>query len=165
MTDPTKPFHNTTTQREKAEILRNDRANTYAGRAQTEADEIQGRFAQEHKATVIGSDGAPDYPQLPENSWTNDPVPPEEPLGIDVNYVEPQGEKFEVEASLSDAVLATPVATPQPTGPSPSASPSSLAKANSEVSDASLVADSAVLHPPKPDVEPALAIPNPKRRE
>jgi hypothetical protein len=104
-------YRNKATQREREEVLRNDRANTYAGRAQAEADEIQGRFSQREKATVIGI-GAIEYPQLPENSWTNDPVPPEEPLGIDVNYVEAVGEKFEVDASLDGNVPAASAASP-----------------------------------------------------
>jgi hypothetical protein len=92
----TRPYHQNSGQRERERLLRNDRANTFAGRAQAEADEIQGRWAQEHKAAVIGT-GPVQYPRLPESSWVNDPVPPEEPLGLDVNAVEPCGEKFEIE--------------------------------------------------------------------
>jgi hypothetical protein len=38
------------------------------------------------------------YQRLPENAWPNQAamVPPEPPLNVDVNYVEPQGEAFEV---------------------------------------------------------------------
>jgi hypothetical protein len=93
----TRPYHQNSDQREREAILRNDRANTFAGRAQAEADDVRGRWAQEHKATVIGA-GPVVYPRLPENSWTNDPTGVEPSLGIDVNAVEPCGEKFEIEA-------------------------------------------------------------------
>jgi hypothetical protein len=93
-----RPVRTDITMKEKEAVLRNDqRANTFAGRAQAEADEIQGRWAQEHKATVIGA-GPVQYPRLPENSWTNDPTGVEPSLGIDVNTVEPCGEKFEIDA-------------------------------------------------------------------
>jgi hypothetical protein len=83
---------------EKAEILRNDqRANTFAGRAIAEADDVRGRWAEINKSNVVGSQQAVHYPRLPENSWTIDPTGVEPPLGLDVNAVEPCGEKFEIE--------------------------------------------------------------------
>src|SRR6516162_6405898 len=95
-----RPYHQDLDQRERERLLRNDlRANTFAGRAQAEADEIQGRWAQEHKAAVIGA-GPVEYPRLPENSWTHDPVPPEGPLGVSVEDHEPVGEPREILASL-----------------------------------------------------------------
>jgi hypothetical protein len=82
-------------QEEKAETLKN---NTMLRRAQSEFDlENTGRHSK--SATVIGT-GAPNYPRLPENNWTNDPVPPEPVLGIDVNATEPVGEYGEVTASI-----------------------------------------------------------------
>src|SRR6516162_6063265 len=109
-----RPYHQDLDQRERERLLRNDlRANTFAGRAQAEADEIQGRWAQEHKATVIGA-GPVEYPRLPENSWTNDPTGVEPPLNIDVNTVEPCGEKFEIEAigDVTEAVRVGPQSSP-----------------------------------------------------
>jgi hypothetical protein len=96
------------TMKEKEEVLRNDRhASTYAGRAQAELDlENVGRHAKPN--TVIGV-GAPEYPRLPENSWTNDPTGVEPPLNIDVNAVEAVGEKFEIE-ELGDAADSPAVA-------------------------------------------------------
>ena len=75
-------------------------------------------------------------------NWAPQAVGVEPPLGLDVNAVEPVGEPGEIAASL--------------------------AKANSEVSDADpSLADSAALRPSYlPDVErAALAIPNPKPKE
>jgi hypothetical protein len=131
-----RPVRTDADQRERERILRNDvRAATYAGRAEAEADEIQGRFAAIEKATVIGT-GVSDYPRLPETNWTHDPVPPEAPLGLSVEDHEPVGEVGEIAASS--------------------------AKANSEVGDVSLATDSAALHPSlQSDVEPALANPDP----
>jgi hypothetical protein len=59
----------------------------------------QGRFGD--KASVVGSARVPQYPAA-SGPW-NDPVQvPDEPsLGVDLNYVEPCGETFEVEASLA----------------------------------------------------------------
>jgi hypothetical protein len=49
-----------------------------------------GRFAREALPTVITS--GQQYPRQPPNSpWAYDPVPREEPLGVDVNAMEPLG--------------------------------------------------------------------------
>jgi hypothetical protein len=172
MTDATKPYTNTTTQAERAETLQNDkavqRANTFAGRAQAEADEIQGRWAQEHKATVIGSDGAPTYPQLPASSPWHDVVEPvEPPLGFDVNAVEAVGEKFEIEAlgdvTTPEASTAVGIAQPQPvalpvagaTAPTSVDDPSTLARAK---------APKAVSASPADGEPPAIPNSKPNRR-
>jgi len=80
--------------------VRNDLRNTLHGRASADLDlENTGRHAK-HNTVVTG--GA-DYPRLPEASpWHHDPVPPEAPLGIDVNALEPVGTEREVQASLGD---------------------------------------------------------------
>ena len=84
---------------EREQILRNDQrvrsGSTFFDHTHSEEG---GRFAK--PTNVIGSTPTVQYPRLPENSWTNDPVPPEAPLGIDVNAIEPVGESFEVAASL-----------------------------------------------------------------
>jgi hypothetical protein len=137
-------YQNKSSQAEREAILRNDRANTFAGRAQAEADEIQGRWAQEHKATVTGT-GPVEYPMVAPN-WSVDPTGVEPPLGMDVNTVEPCGEKFEIDA-LGDVTTEAVRVGPQ------SASPLAAAVAPSEV-------------PASPaDVERAAANPTPKRRE
>ena len=93
-------FNNRATMKEKVEQLRNDQRNasTLHQFASSEAGEIGGRFAK--PATVNASQQAVHYPKLPTSSpWSCDPVPPEEPLGIDVNEPVVTGEPFEVEAS------------------------------------------------------------------
>jgi hypothetical protein len=95
-------YRNTSTQAERAEALQNDkavqRANTFAGRAQAEADDVRGRWAEINKSNVVGATPTPQYSAGP--NWSVDPTGIEPPLNIDVNAVEPCGEKFEVEASL-----------------------------------------------------------------
>jgi hypothetical protein len=93
MSNPTRPFHNNTSQSDRAEVLRNDRANTFAGRAEAEVDEIRGRFAQEHKATVIGT-GPVQYPMAAPN-WSADPVGVEPPLNYEINETPIVGEPHE----------------------------------------------------------------------
>ena len=48
-------YRNTSTQAERAEALQNDkavqRANTFAGRAQAEADDVRGRWAEINNPT------------------------------------------------------------------------------------------------------------------
>jgi hypothetical protein len=116
-------YQNKSSQQEREAILRNDRANTFAGRASAELDlENSGRHAKPN--TVIGVDGPPDYPRLPENSWTHDPVPPEGPLGVSVEDHEPVGENFELARSLPrDSDTSGPISagganTPSPNTPS-----------------------------------------------
>jgi hypothetical protein len=53
-------------------------------------DDAGGRFATVNAVTVIGRDGPPTYPQLPGGPWSGqDPVPDEQPFGVDINAVEP----------------------------------------------------------------------------
>jgi hypothetical protein len=100
--DPQRPFHNTTSQREREEILRAERrASTYAGRAQTEANEIRGRFAAQERATVVGVE----QPDLPAPDWAHDPTDVEPPTGYRIDEQVAVGEKFEIERSLGDDPL------------------------------------------------------------
>ena len=89
-----RPTQTNVTMKEKEAIIRNDRrvASTYLDH--THSDE-GGRFAKPQ--TVIGSDSVPQYPMAAPN-WSVDPTGVEPALGIDVNAVEPCGEKFEIEA-------------------------------------------------------------------
>jgi hypothetical protein len=92
-------FSNNSDQKERKAILKND-ATTLHKFAQSEAGEIGGRFAK--PATLNASQSAVHYPKLPTSSpWSSDPVPPEEPLGIDVSEAPIVGEPAEVEASLN----------------------------------------------------------------
>jgi hypothetical protein len=86
-------------QAERQDVLMNE---TYFRRAQLGLDDDQpgGRFRA--KETISGSEQAVEYPRLPaSSSWAGDPVPPEEPLGLDVNAMEPCGTPVEIERSLA----------------------------------------------------------------
>jgi hypothetical protein len=108
--------HNDSSQSERRAILRNEReVGTYHAFATGEAGAVGGRFAAREKSTVIGA-GQVAYPALPANSpWYNDPVPPEEPLGVDLSAAPVVGEAHEVAASLADEGI-IPLASP-PNGP------------------------------------------------
>jgi hypothetical protein len=89
--------HSDASQSERRAILRNERAaGTYHQFAAAEADAIGGRFAARERSAVTTT---PQYPDLPESSWVNQAaaVPPEEPLGVDINAVEPTGTPAEIE--------------------------------------------------------------------
>jgi len=95
-------FSNNSNQKERRQIIRNDRANvsTFHQFASSEANEVGGRFAR--PTQISGTNPTPLYPKLPASSpWSCDPVPPEEPLGIDISEPPVVGESFEVEQSLN----------------------------------------------------------------
>jgi len=70
---------NDTDQQTRRQVLKD----TYFSRASADADMIGGRFKRETETRVTG---VPSYPRQPESSpWASDPVPPEEPLGYDIN--------------------------------------------------------------------------------
>src|SRR6516162_8899531 len=87
-------------QAERRRIMADERRmKSYHGHALDDEPELSGRFAKVSTTTVVGR-GPVNYPAQPEGSpWRSDPVPPEMPLGIDINVQEPTGEKHEVEAS------------------------------------------------------------------
>jgi hypothetical protein len=92
------PFNNDTDQQTRRQILRDP----YLGRAQAEADMIGGRFKKQTEARVTG---VPQYPRQPTSSpWASDPVPPEEPLGIDIEFVGELGGASPAQASTPCAV-------------------------------------------------------------
>jgi len=93
-------FNNNSDQRERARILANDRATMHRF-AQSEAGEVQGRWAK--PAQVTGSEGAVHMPRLPANSpWAApDPSGQEAPYPIDLSEPpEPVGTAQEIEDSL-----------------------------------------------------------------
>jgi hypothetical protein len=97
MTDPGQLFRNDTSQKERAEVLKNDRAvqkNTFL--SHTHSDE-GGRFAKPQ--TVIGETPTVQYPMAAPN-WSSDPTGVEPSLGFSVEDHEPVGEPGEVRASL-----------------------------------------------------------------
>jgi hypothetical protein len=77
------PFNNNSDQQTRRQVLKN----TYLSRAQADAEvEAQGRFKKHNPTTVTGVHQQ--YPRQPSNSpWHSDPVPPESPLGIDLEFV------------------------------------------------------------------------------
>jgi len=88
-----------------------DTKDTFFSRAQIDADlEVQGRFK---KVTETRVTGVPQYPQQPASSpFAGDPVPPEPPLGIDVNAIEAVGTPVEVEKSIVGGMATSPWAMP-----------------------------------------------------
>ena len=101
-------FRNNASQKERAEVLKNDAAvhkNTFLSHTHPEEG---GRFAKPQN--VIGSEPTVQYPMAAPN-WSVDPTGVEPPLNIDVNAVEPCGEKFEIEA-LGDATEAVAQSSP-----------------------------------------------------
>src|SRR5262249_38977650 len=79
---------------------------TYLSRAEAEAEiEAGGRFKRLNPTIITGA-AQSKYPRQPSNSpWHSDPVPPEEPLGYDINS---QPELGGAPASLPCAETATP---------------------------------------------------------
>ena len=153
MTDPGQQFRNDTSQKERAEVLKNDQAvqkNTFL--SHTHSDE-GGRYAKPQ--TVIGATPTVQYPRAAPN-WSVDPTGVEPPLGIDVNTVEPCGEKFEIDA-LGDAEAVA------------QSSPLAGETANASVDDPSTLAraeaPAAVLAPASPAEVSPRPSPTPKRRE
>jgi len=79
---------------------------TLFSRQQNELDESGGRYAKQTSTTLTGTAKA-SVPQQPVNSpWHGDPVPPEPPLGVDIEFVGELGGASS--ASLPWAETATP---------------------------------------------------------
>jgi hypothetical protein len=86
-------------QNERRRVLRNDarvrdqsrNGNTGTFLSHTHIDDAGGRFAAVNAATIVGSEPAVKYPQLPSSSpWHgSDPVPDEPPLGYRVDALNP----------------------------------------------------------------------------
>jgi hypothetical protein len=109
-----------------------ERAATMHEFAMSEASLDLGRYSAVSKQSVIG--GEPDvaaaYPAASAAHQVQ--LPPEQPLGVDINSVEPCGTAVEIEASLralaspTDAIAVSPSVATGPT----SAAPSSLVAAD-----------------------------------
>jgi hypothetical protein len=134
-------FRNNASQRERAEMLKLDRRNaTMHGRALTELDQLmQGRFSK--PSEVVGATGAPEYPAAA--AWTQDHLPPEPPLGLDVSAVEPVGEPHEVQASVRRAGAASLTTTRDD-------SASSVTASSGDVAGPMAGASASVLSEPQP---------------
>jgi hypothetical protein len=91
-------------QRERRAVLRNDRrvheASTYIDHVRD--DTSGGRYAKQTPQYVTGSTSIPQYPAQPGSSWSNQSaaVPPEEPLGIAIDALEPTGTFAEIQQSI-----------------------------------------------------------------
>ena len=86
-------FNNNSSQKEREQFVKD----TFHSRTH---DESGGRWQKQVPTQVNGTNPATLYPKLPSNSpWSGDPVPPEEPLGIDVTESPIVGEPHEVWAS------------------------------------------------------------------
>ena len=68
---------------------------TLYGRAIAEQDTIGGRYGAISKTLVTGAAPTPQYPVLPERTWSNQTaaIPSEPSLGFSVDALEPLGEK------------------------------------------------------------------------
>jgi hypothetical protein len=136
MTD-TRPFVNNATMSEKREIVKNkvQRKDVYSSRAEADYNLAQSGRHAARKIDATGDwAGFLRHPRLPPNSpWSieNAQVPPEEPLGYDINETPVVGEPHEQQ--LGDGASATP--------PSPEAVESAISS-------------------PRPDVEASTATSN-----
>src|SRR5262245_6597409 len=94
------PFNNDTTQSERRTVQRD----TYLARAQADAEMSAGGRVKRQKETMVT--GTPTYPTQPASSpWHSDPVPAEEPLGYEIDFLGEQlGGASSAPASPRDAV-------------------------------------------------------------
>jgi hypothetical protein len=94
---------------------RKSKGATYRDFAAAEFSGHGGRFSAQSKSQVIGTEPV-SYPRLPEASpWHDNVVPPEEPLGVDINAVEPTGTFAEIQKSI-EATDASPPSSAAPVG-------------------------------------------------
>jgi hypothetical protein len=108
-------------QLERLEVTENDKAlrgassqgSTYL--AHTHND-VGGRFAAISSPVVVGEKQIPQYPAA---FLQHDPVPDENPLGVDVNALEPCGEPHELRASELKATLGPSVVSSAKAPPNP----------------------------------------------
>jgi hypothetical protein len=113
-------YNNPATREEKAEALRNEQRLKRGGdREPTTLHELSrlgqdeegsGRFAPDRYVT--GSQAATKYPRQDNASpWSGAGADPglEPPIGIDVSAVDPVGEQFEIDRSISEQEIGGPV--------------------------------------------------------
>jgi hypothetical protein len=98
-------FDNPATQEHRARLLREQERtiNTRSALTEVLTPSDGGRFAKRGDFTV-GKDEVVHYPQLPSNSpWQQEQPPPEEPFGVDIQFVEVCGTTEE--AARAAAIL------------------------------------------------------------
>ena len=112
-------------QEERRKTLENDRSvreqagSTFARFAQSEAEEVRGRFSAISSPQVVGATPIPKYEGAP--NWAHDPVPTEQPLGFDNPALDPAPEPA---PSASEALATDP--NPAPSIPPLAERPSGL---------------------------------------
>jgi hypothetical protein len=107
-------FINNAIQRERAEIVREERklrrgdrdASTYHAQAMAGLDEPGGRWAQSRY--VSGSEPSTRYPAASSPWSSSADVGVEPPTGEDINFVAPVGEAHEIEASIAEQETGAP---------------------------------------------------------
>ena len=119
---PTEPEDGPESQAERRRVLRDDarlreQASTMHAHAVAEANESAGRFGAIGKSTVTGAAAVPQYPRGPDWSAAEALIPPEPPLGYDINEMTPL-EPAAVASSPSDVAQAPddPAAAPSVPG-------------------------------------------------
>jgi hypothetical protein len=101
-----RPFVNDAPQSERRATIQNDQrvardVSTYVDHVHEDSG---GRYWKQTPSMTVGSRPLVEYPALPSNSpWHHDPVPPEEPLGVDLSAAPIVGEPHEIAASLGEA--------------------------------------------------------------
>jgi len=89
-------------QAEKRRILIEERRlRTYQGRAMADLEDAGGRYSAVTKQSVTGSTPSSAYPRMPSGPWAENEMPPEPPLGYEIDAMEPVGELHEREGSPS----------------------------------------------------------------
>jgi hypothetical protein len=152
-------YRNNASQRERAEALRND---TLHSRQQAMSDlENSGRHARPYDGNW---DGPHRYPRLPEASpWHHDPVPNEEPYGVDINEVPVVGEPHEQASLEGDAQQTGANLAGASSAGASSSAPTATAPVSSPL--VTRAAGQANAPPaPRANAPAALAKPKPKRR-
>jgi hypothetical protein len=102
-------YNNEASQSDRYAVLVNDKhahKNTMLSHTH-DADKMGGRYKAVHNQTVIGSQEQIQYPKA--SAWSCTSLPPEEPLGYEINSQEAVGTEAEIRASLGD-VIRSPVA-------------------------------------------------------
>ena len=97
---------------ERKRVLENDRSvregSTFARFAQSEAEEVRGRFSAISSPQVVGATPIPKYEGAP--NWANDPTGIEPPLGLDNPALDPSVVEAEPPPSAPPSeALATPL--------------------------------------------------------
>jgi hypothetical protein len=106
MTNADRPFINNATRKEREDLLREAQLPTSYHKLAGLDDTLGGRYRV--KETISGEQAATQYPKQDSASpWSGGgaQVPPEEPLNFDVTAVDPVGEQFEIQRSITEQLV------------------------------------------------------------